>query len=629
MPNWCGWLVAVLQGLLLCMPAIAAPAGGAGLQVPGMAWVLASDALQPPAADDPRWQRVALPDNTSRSRPDVPVGPTWYRIDFAGPVPPPGEDAVAAVPWAVCLPYLHNGGALWLDGQLLRTVLASQPGLNVRWERPHLVPLPPALGPQTHHLMVRVVPGEQSTTLRFPRPRIGPLPTVQAVHDARLFWVRTMPQITVVVCTLGAGITLFISWRRRSEVLYGLFGVALLLWAVRTMTFVLEVLPSDEWAVWRVLYHAATGGVVVVLALLSMRFAGLRQRWVERLLVAYAVIGPLWIALQGAQADVQVGRLWGAGLMPIGLGALLTVCWAALRRRDAGTRLLQVAMFVAMLAGVHDYVVAYDMAQLPHWMAAWAEKRMFLLHHGANLLLLVIGVLLTQRFVESLDAVETLNHTLEDRVAAREAELAANYQRLAVLQGERAALEERRRIMRDLHDGLGSRLFTSLSRAERGVLQVPDLTQLLRDCIADMRLSLEALSSHDVGLASALADFLYRWAAVLEEAGVQPTWRIDVPEEMPSVSASATLQLLRLLQEALTNVLKHAGARRVTVTLTTTEGRLHLQVEDDGRGLPCGRLPNGRGMANMQARAQALGARLDVVSPGQGTRLSLEMRLPG
>ena len=79
-----------------------------------------------------------------------------------------------------------------------------------------------------------------------------------------------------------------------------------------------------------------------------------------------------------------------------------------------------------------------------------------------------MGALLTARFVRRSSSLEDLNRTLETRVADRERELAANYTRLAALQREHAASEERQLIMRDLHDGLGSQLFTSLSRVERG-----------------------------------------------------------------------------------------------------------------------------------------------------------------
>jgi signal transduction histidine kinase len=145
---------------------------------------------------------------------------------------------------------------------------------------------------------------------------------------------------------------------------------------------------------------------------------------------------------------------------------------------------------------------------------------------------------------------------------------------------------------------------------------------MLKACIADMRLALEALASEEQDFRTALGNFMFRWERELRAAGVAPAWRIDVPDEVLAVSPHAALQVLRLLQEALTNVLKHAEARHVHVRLVRDgDSRIRLEVEDDGRGLPpapASATGTGRGLANMQARAQRLNARLDVASvPGR------------
>jgi signal transduction histidine kinase len=629
-----GWLAALPTTAFWLLPLVLVALGGLPVLLlqpsrigdapppraaPLVAWTVVSDAAEPPPPAV-AWQPVSLPHN--RPLRGAAEAASWYRIDFNGPTQDHG-------PWATYLPYLYNGGVLWLNGVPVASVLSSQPDLHVRWERPQLVALPDALlRPGVNQLLLRLPPLADSATLRMPAIQVAPLRELLPAHDRRLFWVRTMAQVTVAVGILVPCFVLFIWWRRRSEVLYGLFGVAALLWAVRTLTFVIEVMPQHEWRWWRVSYHAATGGFIVVMALFSLRYARLNRPWLDRALLAYAFIGPVWMAVRGPQADLLVGRIWGAGLIPIGLCIVAATGWAAVRRREKAAVLLFIAVGLALLAGLHDYMMAYDAGPLARWLPGWSQQHFFLLHHGANLLLVVMGGLLTQRFVDALMAVQTLNHTLEARVAAREAELADNYGRLAALQQAHAAAEERRRIMRDLHDGLGSQLFILLSRVERGALQPRELSQSLRACIADMRLSLDALATHDAGLESALADFLYRWRPLLAEAGVQPTWQVELPDPLPWVSAHDTLQLLRLLQEALTNVIKHSGADAVRVEAEATDSRLTLTVSDNGRGFRADTPGAGRGMANMRARATALQARLSLASDETGTCLRLELPRP-
>jgi len=124
-----------------------------------------------------------------------------------------------------------------------------------------------------------------------------------------------------------------------------------------------------------------------------------------------------------------------------------------------------------------------------------------------------------------------------------------------------------------------------------------------------------------------LGDFLFRWQAQLEEAHVRPSWTIDVPDSALTVAPPIALQVLRIAQEALTNVLKHAGARQVEVRLRHAGGMLELDVIDDGRGSfePAG--ANGRGMHNMRARALQLGGALELQSDAHGTRVLLRVPL--
>ena len=71
--------------------------------------------------------------------------------------------------------------------------------------------------------------------------------------------------------------------------------VAAALWGLRTLTFVIEVVPTGLWLPWRLAYHASTGGFIVVMTMLALRLAGIRKPWVERALWLYWLAGPLWL----------------------------------------------------------------------------------------------------------------------------------------------------------------------------------------------------------------------------------------------------------------------------------------------------------------------------------------------
>jgi signal transduction histidine kinase len=562
---------------------------------------------------------VALPDLWRHSRPQQVPAASWYRLTFAPPVD-------AAQPLAVLLPWLYDGGQLWLNGALVAGIPENTPELHVRWSRPRRVSLPPALlRAGENELLVRAGAPPAGATVRCPRLRIGTEAELRPLHDRQSFWVRVTPQITVTVCLLAALGVLCIWWRRRSEVLCGLFGIAVLLWGLRTLTLVVEVVPAQVYPAWRFLFHSATGGFIVVMTMLAWRLAGIRQPWFERAILGYWLAGPVWLLAQGPAVEPLVNRWWVGGFLPIGATIVAVSAWSLVRRRTLATAALPLTMAVAAVAGMHDYAIAWDFDLAGPWFAAWAAHRFQLLHLAADLVLLAMGGLLTARFVHAL---EHVNGTLEARVEAGERELAVNGGRVLALERERASGQERQRILREIHDGLGSQLFVSLSRVERGDMAPAEVAETLRRCIAEMRLALDTVGPPALDFRSTLGNFLFRWRGQLLANGIRPSWDIDLPDESRPVSPHATLQLLRVAQEALTNVVQHAQASAVDVQLRLQGGLLHLEVRDDGLGAAAVSDSSfGRGLAHMRSRAAQLGGRCEVKGGSGGTRVQLQVPL--
>lgn len=581
--------------------------------------VLASNALVLPPPGR-AWEPATLPASRRGGARDPPRV-AWFRIQFDVAVQPPAF-------WAILLPYLYGGGQVWLDGELLADVPVATADVHVRWERPFLITVPSrllTLGP--HALAIRASPVAGETSLNVPAPRIGPGVTLLRQYDTRHFWVQTMPRLTVGGCLVVAALVLLIWWRLPEEVLYGWFGVATAMWGIRTLTFVMESVPSDRWPWWRIVYLASTGGFVVVLALFASRLARVHGRLTEYGLVAYWAVGPAWLLLTGAAGDALVNRIWTAGLIPIAVGTVLVSFHTVWRERTVASLWLPASLAVALVAGVHDYLVVWKPEVLARLAPGWAGERYFLLHYAADLVLVAMGGLLSARFVRSVTALRELNETLEVRIAERERALADNFQRLAELERQNAASAERNLIMREIHDGLGSKLFTSLSRVERGAMDAPQMAHTLRACISDMRLALASLAPNDHDLLTAFGDFMFRWQAELHAASIGCDWLADVPGDTLDMPPHTMLQVLRVAQEALTNVVKHARATQVTLRLSERAGQVVLRVADNGIGMAAASV-GGRGLRNMQARAQQLGATLTVARAEEGgTVLTLTLAL--
>lgn len=220
-----------------------------------------------------------------------------------------------------------------------------------------------------------------------------------------------------------------------------------------------------------------------------------------------------------------------------------------------------------------------------------------------------------------------------DITSRKEAEntLKQAYEKLTRIEVERSRLEERERLLQEMHDGFGSQLTSARIMAERGDITREELTDLLRECMADLYLVADTLGDTDVTLADALVDFRYRTQRRLSSSAVQIVWDVDL-ESLPDLPQRSILQIMRIVQEALNNALKHARAHCITITaLHETQGgderngTLVVRVSDDGPGIS-ENTREGRGINNMRSRCRTLGGQL-LFEKGNPSGFSVTLRL--
>jgi two-component system sensor histidine kinase UhpB len=270
----------------------------------------------------------------------------------------------------------------------------------------------------------------------------------------------------------------------------------------------------------------------------------------------------------------------------------------------------------------------------------------FLVSLGVNVVLLRGVVKPLRRLTEVMQSVEPLDPGRRLVIPGADAEVdavtTAFNDMLDRLENERrdsgrralaAQEQERLRIARELHDEVGQVLTGVMLELEQAARSEPqgngdrlaDAREAVRRSLDDVRriareLRPEAL--HHLGLQSALRSLCI-------EAGAHMGLKVDPELDVGDVRMSPEVELVvyRVAQESLTNVMRHAGASRVTVVLEDVDGGLRLVVRDDGSGLPPG--AGGDGIAGMRERALHVGGRLTFGSPpGGGTEVRLDIPLP-
>lgn len=190
--------------------------------------------------------------------------------------------------------------------------------------------------------------------------------------------------------------------------------------------------------------------------------------------------------------------------------------------------------------------------------------------------------------------------------------------------------EERRRLARELHDELGQTLnaikLDALSLPQSAMARrIADNADHVYRAAADLVRNLRPPALDELGLATALEACVARWRASYPELEVQ----LSVGGKLDDLGETMNLAVYRMVQEALTNCVRHAAAGHFYIDLTRAPDRadsLLLEMRDDGVGFAAGSRSAGSGLTGMRERATLLGGRFELLSePGQGVTIRVEL----
>jgi signal transduction histidine kinase len=600
--------VLLLLAVLILAPVLLLPAdpGEDALSLNHLVWLAVPDAGQPAAPEGPR-QPFPLP-LAWNAREESGLHRVVLELPFTLGSAPTGA-------WSVLLRDATPGGQVQLNGHWVGSIPEESEARHVAWRRPFLLnPEPGTLLQGTNVLRIETTygPGRH----RLGAVELGPAPTIWNRYTRALCADFLAPWAGLVTALLVSGVFLALSWRRNEPVARFL-AVAALSGGLWIGCGLIEIVPAPLAGMLAGFTEAARGACHAALAGTLLRMAHLARAREMAAVWLLAAAGPLLLALSGGLAASYLPYTWQPALVLV----LATVVGIGLARQQRGQAAPPPA---ALLAGlVFCAAGAWDALGGSDGRSAGLVLGPVLVGLAAPL---IAGLVRTAR------ASEAARIELEVRVREREQLLKRNFERLRESERVKVEAQERQRIMQDMHDGLGSQLMSSLMLVERGGVRPEQFAQILRESIDDMRLAIDAMAAEDADLAAALGNLRYRMEPRLRAAGMALAWDArNLPAEL-GLHTNLVLPVLRIVQEALTNALKHSRAAAVRVTLSTDgtgdSHMLDIRVADNGSGIGEGRTGGGRGLLNMRHRAQKIGAQLTIESaPRAGTAVHLRMRL--
>jgi len=562
----------------------------------------------PPAPDDSRWRVVSLPDwwGVAARRQSV---EGWYRATIRLDAPP-------ADVWAVYLPRIGQHASVWVNRSLVGTSGPLAAPLPRNWNRPQIFPLPVSmLDAGENEVLIRLVThlGAPGFLRGF---HVGPMRILGPMHAHRMWLQVTLGQI-VGAATLASGLLLLVFSLRHARFRpQRTLALGLVLWSWTSADAFFQTIPvSSRW--WELSTSAALVWCMVCFVRGFHRLFGLVRPRVERTTIA--VVGAYSAAL------LLTPREYAFGLTVVGgcIAVVIAIYLVALLLRAPGAgpdfrRALIAPAAVGALLGTHDLVLV---------VTGHAFFGMLVSPYIPVVAMAASGWILLERHLASLRETEALNADLEDRVERKHRELAENYDRLRTLEREHAVVGERERIMQDMHDGMGGQLVSTLAMVESGGGTVDQVSDALRDALDDLRIVIDSLDPGEQDLLAVLGMVRARLEPRLVRHGLRFQWRVVEVPPLSWFGPEMALQVMRVVQEAITNVIKHAGATTITVrtgeaTNACGEPGVFVDVEDDGRGV--GVDPkNGHGLAGMRRRAARLEGAITIEETGRGTRVRL------
>lgn len=456
----------------------------------------------------------------------------------------------------------------------------------------------------------------------------GPHDAIERMYEQDRRW-REVAMLVFAVGMLGMGVFTGVLWLRQRLPIYGWFSLGALLGVVRIVDRAWPAVPLPwPWlgAVAATCYMAH----MILMCRFSVLATGPASRAADRTINTVLVCSTVAGFVAHGLRLPWLMTLAICSIVPVSLACLCVVSYRAWTGGDAKAWVVTAVLGGSQAAGLHDLVFirlsgasGLHSTYLQHAMFGFAP---------------VMAWLIAERYSRTAASFQALNTDLSRRVDEREQQLKAAFEVLREQQHHQSVANERQRIMREIHDGVGSQLVALLNMVGRPGADARALREHVELALDEMRMAVDSLQPANDDLATVLATLRYRLQPRLEAAGVAVAWEVAELPELRELSPNVVMHVQRILLEAFTNVLKHARATRVMVRAQLCEEgtAVALQISDDGVGFgaeapaaAAGRRRGGRGLDNMRSRAAAIGAhmRIEPAPDGGGTCIALVLKV--
>ncbi|MBV7536350.1 sensor histidine kinase [Duganella sp. sic0402] len=606
-------------------------AAGAPLRLSHAGWqeTVSSGYTPPPQTVDSAtlpaaWQPVPLPFSPpiallrqavsgAGNAPSAAIHVTWLKI-AVGQLPADGRHL------ALYGARVKTDGtiAVYVNGKLAHQAQQNGPSWNST-RTPLWFMLDSDAGAQpVHEILLRLEHSYASQT-SLSSLRLGPASSLRAAYHVRLWLQQQLPALLSSAFMAVGVFAVFVWLRRPHEIAYLLFFNLAATAFLRGLHFYIDLPVENDWFAWLTVNSLFWLVLAVHFFLCQLHQRPLR--WLTHALLAVTLlVGVLTLpglALLPNMPTVTPLIYPVAALMSSVACVVGGVCaW----RHSTEGRLVVYGLFACTAMGVSDWLLQNNLISAEGWyLGAYAPAVCFI----------TFGILMYRRYIDAIAEVERVNASLAERLKKREAELEDSHQRLRAIELRQTISDERQRLMQDMHDGLGSSLISAIRSVERGNISDERVSQILKDCLDDLKLTIDSMEPVEADLLLLLATLRFRLEPRLEGTGVSLLWEVRETPSLPWLNPSSALHILRIVQESIANILRHTTATEIRVGTTADAHGVQVYIADNGGGFDLEQAlrQGGRGLQNQRRRAASVDGTVHWACSGAGTVFTLWLPL--
>jgi signal transduction histidine kinase len=537
----------------------------------------------------------------------------WVRFKF-------DTAQLGTAPLALTINTTSERFITYLNGAEIFRNFTNPADRNFASFQPYLIPIELSTLVADSNILVLRLESEIFWTVLINGVALGSDQSVRPSYNSHYFMQFQGPQLVNAI--LGAMTALvFLFWLvRPNETVFGWLAAVGVCWFARNIHYSLLYSPIDPKWIWEIALNA-TFLLLFTFTGFGTNFYNLKNKTkIMRFTFGFTalVILSRYLLLHFEQSDLASNL----ATVPASIGISYIYAKESWRNPTSENIVMLATVILAFGFAYHDFALLAGLETGIDFQ---------IMPYASLIVFLAFSFALGRRLLAAFSLEENMTLIMTQRVEAATKKLAASEGARRNLEVLNAVTLERDRMMREIHDGIGSSLVTALAVAERQKAGA-DAVGALKNALIELRVAVDSLEPFGGDLTTLLASLRYRIEPDLNKAGLTFDWQVEIVPELKWLDAVNALHVMRLFQQAVSNIVEHAQASIITVKCASdyseNKAGISITVKDNGVGFAYDENKIGHGLNNMRARSEALHGNLKIESSiNQGTQVSLWLPL--